>query len=189
MDLQVVPLHKYSQYSVQCCQLINEEWKRSVTARMRSLECSCDTLPTCLILLKDEKVIGHCKLSVIPSICDACFIESVVIDKLLRGKGYGSYLMTKAEEYCKNALNLKTIYLSTKGQELFYSKLGYDKCQPISIYGSSSIVNFPMYHVHHTTKNIKQIANENNSPIPPPMPKTTMVCTEITSKVYMKKEL
>lgn len=134
-ELSVVQLHRYPEHLMGCCQLINEEWKRSETARLRSLECSRDNLPTCLILLKNKLVIGHCKLSVIPSIRDACFVESVVIDKNLRGKGYGTYLMEKVEDYCKNCLHLNTIYLSTKGQENFYKKLGYNVCAPISIYG------------------------------------------------------
>lgn len=135
MDLPVLPLHKYPQYTMECCKLINSEWQRSEVARLRSLECSSDTLPTCLILLRNTQVIGHCKLSVIPSIPNGCFIESVVIEKELRGQGYGTYLMDKAEEYCREFLNLETIYLSTKGQEIFYMKLGYSICEPVSIYG------------------------------------------------------
>lgn len=135
MDLQVLPLHKYPQYIMECCKLINSEWQRSETARLRSLESSRDNLPTCLILLKDDCVIGHCKLSPIPSIPEGCFVESVVIEKSIRGQGYGKYLMEKAEQYCATFLNLKVIYLSTKGQEIFYAKLGYSICEPISIYG------------------------------------------------------
>lgn len=178
MDLAVVPLHKYPEYKEECCSLINDEWRRSVTARMMSLDNSCDTLPTCLILLQESRVIGHCKLSLIPSIPDGCFIESVVIHKSLRGKGYGTYLMQKAEDYCKTFLNLKTIYLSTKDQQGFYSKLGYSICNPISIYGKTNIPNFQL--TSSTNKSI------NNCPIPPPMPSTAF---NVTSKVYMEKQL
>ncbi|GJQ66251.1 hypothetical protein Trydic_g4305 [Trypoxylus dichotomus] len=55
MDLPVVPLHKHPQYTMECCKLINSEWPRSETARLRSLESSGDTLPTCLILLRDSQ--------------------------------------------------------------------------------------------------------------------------------------
>ncbi|KAK5647678.1 hypothetical protein RI129_002570 [Pyrocoelia pectoralis] len=182
MDLQVVPLHKYPQYKEECCNLINDEWKRSTTARMRSLESSCDILPTNLILLKENRIIGHCKLSIVPSMKNACFVESVVIDKLLRGNGYGKHLMITAEEYCKNILKLEVIYLSTKGQELFYSKLGYSVCQPISIYGSS-ISNVNTYHCDKTEK-----TNVNKSfPCPPPMPKSSFISD--TTKIYMNKIL
>lgn len=39
-------------------------------------------------------------------------------------------------------LGMSTVYLSTIDKQEFYSKLGYIRCQPISIYGSfSSVVN------------------------------------------------
>ncbi|KAB0805000.1 hypothetical protein PPYR_01970 [Photinus pyralis] len=180
MDLQVVPIHKHPQYKEQCCNLINDEWKRSTTARMRSLDSSCDNLPTNLILLKENKVIGHCKLSVIPSMRNACFVESVVIDKLLRGNGYGKYLMITAEEYCRNILKLEVIYLSTKGQELFYSKLGYNVCPPVSIYGGS----FSSESVLQCEK-IENVTNPT-FPCPPPLPKYSFTTN---TKTYMKKVL
>ncbi|KAF5308764.1 hypothetical protein FQR65_LT17968 [Abscondita terminalis] len=190
-NLQVIPLHKQPQYTQDCCNLINEEWKRSVTARLRSLDCSSDDLPTNLILLKDAKLIGHCKISSIPSIKEACFINSVVIDKNLRGKGYGKYLMLKTEDYCRNVLNLKNIYLSTKGQELFYSKLGYSLCQPISIYGSyvpSTTLVTRTHCTNNTLSNNQQNVNSCNTfaPCPPPMPK--IVHTQ-DSQTFMQKLL
>jgi len=88
-------------------------------------------------------------------------------------------LMTEAEEYCKACLQLKTIYLSTKGEEKFYSKLGYIECQPISIYGS--------YTPTSSTVNIKNERNEryHEAPPPPPMPATKVH----NIKTYMKKNL
>lgn len=180
MALKVVPIHKYPEYFQDCCNLINTEWKRSDTARLHSLHSSCDHLPTSLILLKDNKLIGHLKLSVIPSIKNACFIESVIIDSLLRGKGYGKFLMEKAEEYVKKFLGLDIIYLSTKGQEEFYKKLGYNQCLPISIYGNS----------------VSKVSNQvccgeskyipGKGPPPPPLPKSEI---PIATKTYMKKDI
>lgn len=127
--------------------LINQEWPRSIGARLWSLESSKDTLPTCLVLTdsnsskSDNKnnpnptVLGHCKLTPIPSLPNACFIESVVVWKTLRGQGIGRHLMNEAENYCKYNLHLQEIYLSTTDKEEFYKKLGYVSCQPISIFG------------------------------------------------------
>lgn len=136
MDLPVHPIHKKPEYLRDCCKLINSEWKRSETARLLSLQGSCDFLPVNLILLKEKEVIGHAKLSKMACTDEACFIESVVIKSELRGQGYGTYLMNKVEEYSKNNLHLKYIYLSTKGQEKFYNKLGYTICEPIQLYGA-----------------------------------------------------
>lgn len=49
--------------------------------RLHSLEASCDTLPTSLVLIKNEEnkckaVIGHSKITPIPSIPDGVFVES-----------------------------------------------------------------------------------------------------------------
>lgn len=117
---------------------------------MWSLTSSKDSLPTCLVLTKlksssdnkpDDKkddsptVMAHLKLTPIPSIPTACFIESVVVWKALRGQGIGSYFMNEAEKYCKYLLKLDEIYLSTIDKEDFYKKLGYEPCPPVSIFG------------------------------------------------------
>ena len=135
MDLPVVPVHRHPEYLTQCCDMINSEWKRSTAARMRSLESSNDNLPTSLILLDGERVIGHCRLIPIPSLTHSCYIETVVVHKDVRGRGYGTYLMKKAEEYVKTQLHFDAIYLVTSDKERFYDKLGYRACSPVSIYG------------------------------------------------------
>lgn len=133
-------------------QLINQEWPRSIGARMWSLESSKDNLPTCLVLTKSKSatsdnksenddspsVLGHLKLTPIPSKPFACFIESVVVWKSLRGQGVGSYFMNEAEKYCKFNLKLEVVYLSTTDKIEFYKKLGYEICEPISIFGGPS---------------------------------------------------
>lgn len=53
----------------------------------------------------------------------------------MRGQGIGSYFMREAEKYCKYTLKLHEIYLSTTDKEEFYAKLGYEYCEPVSIYG------------------------------------------------------
>ncbi|XP_044729036.1 N-alpha-acetyltransferase 80 isoform X2 [Chrysoperla carnea] len=186
-DLIVCPLHRVPERIKECCQLINSEWKRSETARIRSLECSSDNLPTSLILLKNGIVVGHCKLSRIPTINDACFVESVVIAKLCRGFGLGKYLMKKTEEYCRTFLKLNTIYLSTRGQENFYAKLGYENCEPVSIYGSCTKTNSTSTHNNSSSPSIK--LNFTNCPPPPPMPLNNSPNILPNDKTFMKKHL
>lgn len=135
----MVPIHRHPELLEQCCDLINSEWPRSTVARMRSLETSSDNLPTCLILTRDgnKLVIAHLKLSPITGKNKSCFVESVVVAREHRGKGLGSLLMIHAENFCKHVLQLTSVYISTKGQEAFYAKLGYTLCQPISHYGGA----------------------------------------------------
>ncbi|XP_075153195.1 N-alpha-acetyltransferase 80 isoform X2 [Haematobia irritans] len=133
----VVPIHHYPELMKDTCKLINSEWPRSETARMRSLEASCDSLPCCLVLTTEglSRVIAHCKLSPIPSKRKSCFIESVVVDKSCRGQGFGKLIMKFAEDYCRVVLDLEVLYLSTIDQEGFYQRIGYEFCPPISMYG------------------------------------------------------
>lgn len=195
-NLQVLRLHENPQYLKPCCELINDEWPRSETARMMSLQASCNHLPTSLILINDMKhLLGHCKLTPIPSIPESCFIETVVISKAMRGKKLGSYLMRQVEEYCKNVLKLRMLHLSTKGQENFYSKLGYEVCAPVSIYGTRSFIIEPK----DVSNKIQNPVPENSitpagppPPPPPPMPKPESLVNHntITSKkTFMFKYL
>ncbi|CAG9769335.1 unnamed protein product [Ceutorhynchus assimilis] len=177
MNLSLVPLHKHPQYLQECCELLNSEWKRSLTARLHSLESSCDDLPVSFILLQNNRLIGHLKLSSIPSIKHGCFMESVVIRQTERGKGYGRILVQMCEDYCeKNGLNV--IYLTTKGQEEFYKKLGFKECLPISIYGYSSHLNIS-----------KSITVNSSAPLAPPMPNSNNILSQVKIKTHMKKEL
>jgi len=44
---------------------------------MKSLNVSCDNFPTCLVLINGEnRVLGHCKISLVARSKVSCFIES-----------------------------------------------------------------------------------------------------------------
>ncbi|KAG8231886.1 hypothetical protein J437_LFUL009735 [Ladona fulva] len=204
--MEVVPIHSVPHLMKECCELLNMEWKRSETARLRSLTASCDELPTCLVLIQNEsdtiKVIGHSKLSKIPTVPEGCFVESVVIHPNLRRRGLGKYLMIKTEDYAKSH-GFTSIFLSTHDQEIFYGKLGYSVCPPVSIYGSS-IRNKPtkegtrspkkedkpvdMFHCCGK-KDISSITLKSPPPppLPPPMPMSEKYGE--TKKIFMNKEL
>lgn len=108
-------------------------------ARLAQLRVSSELLPTSLLLLKNDLVVlGHLKLSPIGSQPSCCFVESVVISKDCRGQGLGTLLMRHAELYCMSRLRLNCIYLSTVDQVKFYSKLGYEECEPVNIYGNAN---------------------------------------------------
>lgn len=98
--------------------------------RMGMLRLSRDSLPTSLVLVEDQKLIGHIKIRHLASRPYALWIESVVIDKSLRGKGYGKVLMLKTEEYVKD-MGFQVAYLATYDQQGFYSRLGYEECEDV----------------------------------------------------------
>lgn len=136
---EVVAVHKFPDLVSQCCRLINAEWPRSDVARMRSLQSSSDSLPTNLVLTRDfkETVLAHVKLSPIPSRPNACFVETMVVRKVMRGQGLGKLLMRYAEAYAADFLRCDEIYLSTIDSVGFYEKQRYALCQPVNMYGLS----------------------------------------------------
>ncbi|KAG0728771.1 N-acetyltransferase 6 [Chionoecetes opilio] len=154
--LRLVPLHAHPQYKEDCLTILNSQWPRSRTMRMRSLSSSCDQFPTSLVLLHTSpkeatEVIGHSRLSILPREPSSAWVESVIIRHDLRGAGCGRHLMIKTEEYAR-LCGFSTIYLSTHDQQVFYGKLGYEFCAPVCIYGGS--INKHLLPKHFITPQI-----------------------------------
>ncbi|XP_065205384.1 N-alpha-acetyltransferase 80 [Planococcus citri] len=195
----VVPLHDYGKYLNVCCELINEEWPRSTSARIHSLKSSCDNLPTSLILIlydaDGEIVIGHSKISPLHKMPNGCFVECVVVAKKFRGKGWGRYIMLETEKYAKSK-GKAVIYLSTSDKREFYEKLGYSVCEPVSIYGGRSVLqtnnNFISSILSPDLFKSTRSSVPTSTPLPPappapPPPKSNFSTS--SKKVYMRKVL
>lgn len=186
----IIPLHHRPELINQCCKLLNSEWRRSDKARLISLSSSCDKFPTSLILLDNDKVIGHCKISLIPSIDDCCVIESFMISRENRSQGLGSILLRGVEQYVAKR-GIKQVLLTTRDQEGFYRKNGYSISEPLNLYTLMDYMN----SINDSDKEkeinlIKNIIIENNknnnnnnerrkeiqknafsgAPTPPPLP-------------------
>uniref|UniRef100_A0A8D9ERP4 N-acetyltransferase 6 n=3 Tax=Cacopsylla melanoneura TaxID=428564 RepID=A0A8D9ERP4_9HEMI len=157
--LILLPIHYHEEYMNETARLINREWQKSMAARLLSLSKSCDEFPTSFVLVnqKTNLVVGHAKVSAVKTIPDAVYIETVVIDRIYRGKGWGSELMKQLHDYLVIKHNAQTAYLSTKGQEKFYMRLGYEQCEPIPIYGG-----FPLpANQINSNQNDNEIINNN----------------------------
>ena len=55
--MELIPVHDApydykADIKRQCCQILNDEWPRSETLRLRSLESSREDLPMCLALVQ-----------------------------------------------------------------------------------------------------------------------------------------
>ncbi|KAL2717869.1 N-alpha-acetyltransferase 80 isoform X2 [Vespula squamosa] len=184
----VIPLHHRPELVKECCKLLNTEWPRSETARLKSLKVSCDDFPTCLVLLdRESRVLGHCKVSLIPKVRHSCYIESVVVDYKSRAQGLGSRLLRGTEEYVARK-GFKTVYLITKGQELFYIKNGYTICDPIETCGYRKFLPpTTIVEAKHKEKNTLF-----SGPPPPPMPQLVFEYFDIrmlSQKTHMVKKL
>ncbi|XP_076312350.1 N-alpha-acetyltransferase 80 [Tachypleus tridentatus] len=135
-SVSAVVLHENPNLMKKCCEVLNEEWKRSESARMHSLEKSNHSLPISLVLVdnvdhEDPEVIGHSRLCRVLDDNSGCWIESVVIKKNRRNQGFGKLLMLKTEDYARR-LGFKTAYLNTIDKQDFYKHLGYIFCDPVS---------------------------------------------------------
>lgn len=131
---------------------------------MRTLNASRDEFPTSLVLLRaahqgSTEVVGHSRMNTIPRELNAAWVESVIIRRDLRGAGYGRILMNKTEEYARVS-GFSIMYLSTHDQQVFYSKLGYDFCPPISIYGGAVSKHLipKQFIVPQITKNVQTLS-------------------------------
>ncbi|OAD56878.1 N-acetyltransferase 6 [Eufriesea mexicana] len=170
-DYKIVPLHKRPDLIPECCTLLNSEWPRSETARLKFLNVSCDEFPICFILIdKEDRVLGHCKISLIPRLRNSCFIQSVLIDYQCRSRGLGSRLLRGVEEYVAKK-GIKNVYLITKGQEVFYFKNGYKECDPFKASGINDVV---YSNAAFTKAKLKEKSTQCCGPPPPPMPNFQM---------------
>ncbi|XP_066206419.1 LOW QUALITY PROTEIN: hyaluronidase-3-like [Saccopteryx leptura] len=98
--LTLEPVHCRPELLDACADLINEQWPRSRASRLHSLGQSSDNFPLCLVLLsphptpgKASIVVGHARLSRVLDRPQSLLVETVVVARALRGRGFGRCLM------------------------------------------------------------------------------------------------
>ncbi|CAG2100304.1 unnamed protein product [Medioppia subpectinata] len=91
---KLVKLHDNSHLIEDCALLLNQQWNRSLTARLHTLAKSCDRFPLSLVLIdSNNQVVGHVRLkrdaNITPYHClssSSATIESLVVAKSFRGQ-------------------------------------------------------------------------------------------------------
>ncbi|XP_044129098.1 N-alpha-acetyltransferase 80 [Bufo gargarizans] len=180
----LVPLHHHPDLTASCAKLLNQTWKRSLGARMHSLERSADEFPLCLVLVgaPEGPALGHARLCRVVGLQDSLFVESVVVSAELRGKGYGRKLMEATERYARGR-GFQNLYLTTHDKQDFYHHLGYRLSEPVQNMGSlnsllpatmiqkmvASKTN-PTSNHHPVSSTAPPSSNCSMSPPPPPPP-------------------
>lgn len=87
-NLRLSPLHENQQYQNNVIDLLNDEWPQSKTIRMRRLERSCNELPLSYILIdENDQLIGYCYIDRLIDEEQAVLVESVCVQRRLRGQG------------------------------------------------------------------------------------------------------
>ncbi|XP_040009967.1 N-alpha-acetyltransferase 80 [Xiphias gladius] len=137
--IRAVPIHQRPDLLVPCADLVNSEWQRSQAARVHSLQKSCPEFPICLVLLQGhretERLLGHVRLSLVVGHSSSLFVESVVVSKAERGKGFGRTLMEETERYSKSR-GFSRLCLTTHDKQHFYAHLGYVLSTPVQSAGA-----------------------------------------------------
>ena len=170
--LRVVKLHDFPQLSKDCALLLNEEWPRSLTARLHSLQKSCDSLPLSLVLInKENKVLGHIRVKTEFNDTTSAFIESLIVEKSQRGKGYGKYIMRETEIFVKQ-IGFNRMTLTTTNQIGFYKSLGFvlNQTSDKLIEKHINIENISGINCLNSENPNNQLKEEPNCPPPPPPP-------------------
>ncbi|XP_078349945.1 uncharacterized protein LOC144634785 [Oculina patagonica] len=134
-DLSFTLLRHHPEFLEETANLLNSQWKKSLTGRLQYLEEGQDNLPCSLILLqKDQgqtRVIGHSRLNQVLEKTNAVFVTCVIVEKTQRGCGLGKKLMQLTENYASQ-LGCTAIYLSTFDKYEFYKHLGYQCCSQVT---------------------------------------------------------
>ena len=174
-------------YLQQTACLLNTEWPRSLSQRLHSLEAFMTTpngmeemafkMPVSLILVHKEenKVVAHASLVTIATTNsktnqtdNLCFLQSLVVDKSLRGKGLGKKLVKCCEEYVLQLANKSAettvkfdhLYLTTKDQQTFYERIGFVRTEPILFFTLKNS-NSKCFHIMNHLMNSMQQNSEN----------------------------
>ncbi|KAM5293464.1 N-alpha-acetyltransferase 80 [Ctenodactylus gundi] len=136
-ELTLEPVHCRPELMDACADLINDQWPRSLASRLHSLGQSSDTFPLCLMLLSPNPaseaapiVVGHARLSRVLDRPQSLLVETVVVARALRGRGFGRRLMEGLEDFAR-ARGFRRLHLTTHDQLRFYAHLGYQLGEPV----------------------------------------------------------
>ncbi|XP_055984995.1 N-alpha-acetyltransferase 80 [Sorex fumeus] len=136
-ELTLEPVHCRPELLDACADLINEQWPRSRASRLHSLGQSSDAFPLCLMLLGPcptpkaaPIVVGHARLSRVLNRPESLLVETVVVARALRGRGFGRRLMEGLEDFAQ-ARGFHRLHLTTQDQLHFYTHLGYRPGEPV----------------------------------------------------------
>jgi N-acetylglutamate synthase-like GNAT family acetyltransferase len=143
-NFRLLSLHENQYFINHVIELLNDEWPQSKTIRMRRLERSCNEFPLSYILIDNkDQLIGYCYVDRLLDDEQSVIVESVCIDRKLRGNGYGRILMKLLEDKLhEQESKIEMIYLTTIDKRQFYEKCGYEETTPrVRLNVSSKLFN------------------------------------------------
>eukprot|EP01122_Echinamoeba_exundans_P015651 TRINITY_DN7536_c0_g1_i1.p1 TRINITY_DN7536_c0_g1~~TRINITY_DN7536_c0_g1_i1.p1 ORF type:complete len:182 (-),score=19.51 TRINITY_DN7536_c0_g1_i1:341-886(-) len=117
--------------------LLNAEWPRKGSYWQNSASKSSENLPLIIVSVKIDRVVSQLRLSRVSDDDHGLLVENVVVDKSLRGKGYGRFIMNAAESWAVQH-GFTAMYLSTPDMQAFYGRLGYVEGDPVTSLGDNA---------------------------------------------------
>ena len=152
----LLPLHEIfkdedtiQKIHAQTIAILQDEWPRAEELRKRAISRSCNGLPTSFSLVRKSEphdAHGYCQISPVPGLEDCCFLESVVIQRDLRGTGLGRILVKFVEDYVganEFACKSRIVLTAKPDQAGFYKRLNYTSCEPIAYTSGSAAKLIP----------------------------------------------
>ncbi|KAI6187839.1 N-acetyltransferase 6 [Aphelenchoides besseyi] len=139
-DCQLVALSERKDLIEECVRLINEEWPKSHSSRLLSVERAANFEPPMAFVLlsaEEEQLIGYGRfLRILNYNGNAALLDTIVIKRELRGQGYGRILMNllKAEAIGRD---YELLIISTDDKQQFYEKCGYKCCKFLNLLTSN----------------------------------------------------
>lgn len=90
---RLLTYHENVKYQNDVIDLLNDEWPQSKTIRLRRLERSCEQFPLSYILIDqtNQQLLGYCYLDRLYDDDQSVILESVCINRSLRGQGLINY--------------------------------------------------------------------------------------------------
>ncbi|XP_058701289.1 N-alpha-acetyltransferase 80 isoform X2 [Poecile atricapillus] len=188
-ELSLVPLHQRPELLEACAKLLGEEWGKSRASRLHTLQRSSDAFPTCLVLLRSQgpsetpaaqegpcELVGHVRLSRVVGCPHDLFVESVVVARALRGRGYGRRLMEATEQWAR-ARGFRCLHLTTHDKQHFYAHLGYVLGEPVqNVAFLSPAISSEVLRLFSASSGAATATTarpwEPAAPLPPPQPVT-----------------
>uniref|UniRef100_F1L283 N-acetyltransferase 6 n=2 Tax=Ascaris suum TaxID=6253 RepID=F1L283_ASCSU len=138
----LIPLVERKDLCAHVVALLNQEWPRSEASRENSLSKSMNAEPPMSFVLIERlngRVVGHARLCPLLTDENGCWIESVIVNASMRGRGLGRIIMCGVERAAKK-YGFSKCYLSTEDKRMFYEKCGYECCEPVLNAGSNTLL-------------------------------------------------
>jgi GNAT superfamily N-acetyltransferase len=125
------------------------DWTRDSARAELLAHTQCRTLPTTLVLMENDMLLGSVSLleddAIELSAIGNAWLASLYVKPSERGRGFGAQLVNALMQHAKN-ISLKEIFLFTPEHKAFYQTLGWMLLQQANV--NNQQVDVMSYQIH-----------------------------------------